>query len=138
VDLRKLTLNQFLGIPNLTLTGSVVDQFGMMAALFKALVGEAWHDLGGGYFLHRLGADPANVAVVINGDFVGFYHSQVVAVDSAHGGMGLGTAMVLATAKYRNLPMARTLSPEGKATLTKAWNVANGSSQLALNTKGLG
>lgn len=137
MDLKSLTLDQFLSVPNLTITSSVVDQFGMMAALFRPYVGGAWHDLGAGYFLHHLGDNPGDIAVVKNGELVGFYNGQVVAVDPAHAKLGLGTALVLAAAPHRPLPLSRTLSPEGKATLTKAWMVANGHDQLRLDVTGL-
>ncbi len=126
MNISALTLATFLCNHAQTMAPADPNAFFNSAPTVHGLLGAPLRALGLGYELYNLVTGPADVALVHQGDLVGFYFGELLAIDPAHGGKALSTPMILSAAPHRPLPASRTLSDEGKAALRVAWEVAHG------------
>ena len=78
-----------------------------------------------GYELHQVNGQHDDIVLVCNGEVVGSYLGESLAVHPAHQRRGLSTPMILAAAPLRPPPCKRIVSVAGEAALRKAWRVAN-------------
>lgn len=79
-----------------------------------------------GYRIAHLGGFDV-VAVDASGDEAGFYSANSLIVHEGHRGKGLAVALALWAHQTRTgVPASRKLSDGGRAALTAAWHVSNG------------
>lgn len=126
MNISGLTLATFLCDHAQVLASADPNAFFTSAPSVHGLLHEPRRPLGQGYELYSLVTGPADVALLYDGDLVGFYMGDLLAIDPAHTGKALSVPMVLAVTPYRPLPTIRTLSYGGRAALRTAWEVAHG------------
>ena len=127
MNLANMTLEQFMCEPeNYTLMPPAFEPFDQVAMIVEPMLGASIGALGQGYVLHRIDDGSGNVALKHNGELVGCYFSNLLAIRADHVGKSLGVPLVLAAVKGRPAPTERKVSELGDKTLRKAWRVANG------------
>lgn len=126
MDLTKIQECEFLCDGNRTITGDTVATFEITKPIVSGLSMVSIRPLSGGYEIHTISEDKKDVAVLQNGEIVGFYLGELLAVDAKHGYKGLATAMILEAVKHRPLPDRRIVTLSGEKALRRAWRVANG------------
>lgn len=129
MDLAKVSLQSFMCEPdNFFLEKSEYPEaFHYGSAQWVDDIGETIWDLGGGYAINAsLSAGSGDPLATYHGTLVGYYSGEGLAVDDAHWGHGLGPALVITAAPYRNLPPHRRVTAAGDKALRRAWRIANG------------
>ena len=128
MDLKTMTLAEFLNEDESAKADTATEfELGLSTLENELGIGEKLKDLSDGYTLYRLGTEPGDVALCNNGEFVGCYFGPVLAIGGNHKGRGLSTDLILEAVKQRGPPEPRKLSIAGRAALTRAWHIANGS-----------
>lgn len=101
--------------------------FETYATIFNPLVRDKVRDLNSEYAVHLLDdIDPGDVALMWQGQLVGFYHVNLLIVSDEHRGKKLSVPLILEACKHRLPPPRRTLTFNGRSALTLAWKVAHG------------
>lgn len=127
MNLKRISLDDFLCSHNQTLTSDNPTAFN--AEVVSLIISQGLifkKALGSSYSLYEVKYDPQNLVIMHNKEVVGYYYSEVIAIDDAHRGIDLSIPLIIEAVESRTLPKKRTLSCAGKAALTKAWRVANG------------
>ncbi|MFW7270304.1 hypothetical protein ACMAUO_20505 [Gluconacetobacter sp. Hr-1-5] len=125
MDIKKLTLGDFLCSGEQQDTAVHPDIFSFGAPGFKDLVGSEIIALKKGYAIHHLNTSHGDVALLHNNKLVGYYAGEVIAISEDYQGRGLSVPMILEAVKMRPSPQKRNLSPAGRAALTAAWKAAH-------------
>ncbi|MEP3321518.1 MAG: hypothetical protein ABJN40_10770 [Sneathiella sp.] len=125
MEITKMSFDEFMCTGNQTITATPVA-FEISAPSIEEYIRNEIKKLNKQYTLNELDTDLGDVALLSNGEFVGFYTGEALAIRSDHRGKGLSTPMILEAIVARPCPTKRTLSCSGKKALEKAWRVANG------------
>jgi hypothetical protein len=126
LDLRTLTLSEFLCDGKCSGEDQDTDVFGMLHTNATKAQGEIIRDLGQGYTVLAVDGVPGNVRLAHEGLLVGFYEGETIAISRQHQGHQLSVPLILAAVVDRPLPTSRKLFTGGKIALKRAWRVANG------------
>ena len=126
LDLKALTLAEFLCDGNCEEDNQDIDVFGQSCPNAGKARGELIRELGQGYTLLAVDGEPGNVRLAHEGLLVGFYEGETIAISREHRGHQLSVPLILAAVVDRPIPTGRKLFTGGKIALTRAWRVANG------------
>ena len=129
MDLTVISLEDFLVSDPGDNIPSGPDRFLNVESTYSEHVGNIISDLGDRYTIHQFNNQAGDVLLLYDGKVVGGYVGESIDIDANHKGKGLSTPLILSAVPHRNLPSRRILSMEGRAALTKAWQVANGEKQ---------
>lgn len=124
MDLTKLTLAVFLCDGNATMAPAAQDEFEKVKPNLS--IGGVLRHLGKGYTIHRFDDQAGDVVLLHDGEPIGCYLGEVLAISADHQGKKLSVPLILQAVAERRLPTKRTMSESGRKVLTLAWKVANG------------
>lgn len=127
IDLTNISLDDFLCSSNQENLSASDHSFDEIGDSIAAMVGSAIRRLSNEYAIHELiSGATGDVALLYNGEVVGCYWGDLLAISYPHTGKKLSVPLIIEGVKGRSMPSARKVSDAGIKALTLAWNVANG------------
>lgn len=126
MDLSTLSLDAFLCSSDYAIVDASPGAFHLVGPTVAYLVTGRRRSLGRSFALHHMTTDPGDVALLSGATLIGFYFDDLLAIDPAFAGRKLSVPLILAAAPCRPIPVKRSLSPAGRASLECAWRVAHG------------
>jgi len=127
MDLTTLTLDEFLCTGNNTITSADPSTFLAIKTAISSMLGQKVRNVGPYYILYTLNSGiPGDVILLHQGEPVGVYLGEMLAIDPNHQRKDLSVPLILEGVQHRPKPTDRKMTPAGKSALTKAWRVANG------------
>jgi len=126
MDPTQISESDFLCDGNRETASASPTTFDAIAPILKNLRHKYLKDLGCGYKLHEIVGRSGDILLLHEGEIVGCYLDELLAIHNDHRGRELSTPLILAAITERPLPKKRIVSREGERALRKAWNVANG------------
>lgn len=128
MDIKQMTLAEFMCEDANNIIADAGDAFFIMEGLASSMIAEDVHCLGAGYKLHTMlpQSGTGNIVLTHQGECVGFYLGEALAIHPDHRRKGLSTPIILEAIKHRPDPKQRnSLSNLGKKALERAWRVAH-------------
>jgi len=127
IDLTKTSLDTFLCSQNNKIIPANDYSFITAKNSISVNFSELYRDISCKYKIYHIkDGEKGDVVLLCEGNVVGFYWGDLLAISPCHQNLKLSTPLIIEAVKYRMQPETRILSEEGKAALTSAWNVANG------------
>ncbi len=127
MDLKKISLDEFLCAHNRTITATHPMAFD--AEIVNIIISQGLvfkKQLDQHYAIYRINNMPGDIALNYNNNVVGYYYTDLLAIDEAHLDKKISTPLIIEAVEDRALPTERKLSCAGMAALERAWRVANG------------
>lgn len=126
MDITKLSLEEFMCGDGNTIHESPPGVFEVSSEAVRPFVGQELRRLDDHYTVNELQTGEGDVALLCDGDLVGYYCGPTIAIAESHQKKDLSVPMILEAVKNRPAPTARTHSTAGRNALRKAWRVAHG------------